>query len=199
MLVPILRSLVLPAIAVILNLMTVTVAMGVVTCFAVNGVIAKHAPIGGAGRPDIVAVTAVFCVIFALSIDYYVFLLTRMREEYVRTQSNTQAVQFGIERTGRIVTGAAMIMIGTFFAFALTNFTIVKELGIGLTSAILVDATLVRLVLLPAVMRLFGDFTWWMPRWLDEKLPEIDIEGTAFEHDTDQIGAGSLRGAPGFA
>jgi putative drug exporter of the RND superfamily len=199
MLVPILRSVVLPAIAVVLNVLTVTVAMGIVTCASVNGVIAKHAPIGGAGRPDIVAITAVFCVIFALSIDYYVFLLTRMREEYVRTQSNRQAVQFGIERTGRIVTGAAAIMVGTFFAFSLTNFTVVKELGIGLTSAILVDATLVRLVLLPAVMRLCGDWTWFIPDWLDARLPAIDIEGAAFEHESASLGAGSLQGAPGFA
>jgi RND superfamily putative drug exporter len=118
-----------------------------------------------------------------------------MREEYVRTQSNTEAVRFGIERTGRIVTGAAAIMVGTFFAFALTNFTIVKELGIGLTSAILVDATLVRLGLLPATMRLFGDYTWWMPRWLDERLPEIDIEGAAFEHESETLGGGH-GGAP---
>jgi RND superfamily putative drug exporter len=199
MLVPIFRSVVLPAIAVVLNVLTVTVAMGIVTCFSVSGVIATPAPIGGAGRPDIVAVTAVFCIIFALSIDYYVFLLTRMREEYVRTQSNRQAVLFGIEKTGRIVTGAAAIMIGTFFAFTLTNFTIVRELGIGLTSAILVDATLVRLGMLPAVMRLFGDWTWWMPRWLDDRLPLIDIEGSAFEHAAEQQpSAGSLAGAPGF-
>ncbi len=199
MLVPILRSVVLPAIAVILNLLTVTVAMGVVTIFSVNGVIASRAPIGGAGKPDIIAVVAVFCVIFALSIDYYVFLLTRMREEYVRTQSNPQAVTFGIEKTGRIVTGAAAIMIGTFFAFSLTSFTIVRELGIGLCAAILIDATLVRLGLLPAVMRLFGDWTWFIPGWLDERLPVFDIEGAAFERESQQLGTPPMRGAPGFA
>jgi RND superfamily putative drug exporter len=164
--------------------------MGVVTLLSVNGVLASKAPIGGAGRPDIVAITAVFCVIFALSIDYYVFLLTRMREEYVRTQSNPQAVMFGIEKTGRIVTGAALIMMGTFFAFALSNFTIVRELGIGLTAAIAVDATLVRLGLLPAVMRLFGDWTWYIPEWLDDRLPTFDIEGAAFEHEAAQMPGG---------
>jgi RND superfamily putative drug exporter len=199
MLVPILRSIVLPAIAVVLNVLTVTVAMGLVTVASVDGVIAKHAPIGGAGRPDIVAVTAVFCVIFALSIDYYVFLLTRMREEYVRTQSNSEAVTFGIEKTGRIVTGAAAIMIATFFAFALTSFTIIRELGIGLATAILVDATLVRLGLLPAVMRVFGDWTWYMPRWLDDRLPTFDIEGAAFEHEAEQLTGQPVRGAAGFA
>ena len=199
LLVPILRSVILPAIAVILNVLTVTVAMGIVTLFSVDGVIAKHAPIGGAGKPDIVAVTAVFCVIFALSIDYYVFLLTRMREEYVRTQSNSKAVTFGIEKTGRIVTGAAAIMVGTFFAFALANFTIVRELGIGLCSAILVDATLVRLGLLPAVMRLFGDWTWYIPEWLDQRLPTFDIEGAAFEHEAEQLTGRSVPGAAGFA
>jgi RND superfamily putative drug exporter len=190
MLVPILRSLVLPGIAVILNCLTVAVAMAVVTAAAVDGVVATHAPIGGAGRPDIVAVTAVFCVIFALSIDYYVFLLTRMREEYVRTQSNEASIQHGIEKTGKIVTGAAAIMIATFFAYSLTSFTIVKELGIGMFSAIIVDALLMLILLLPATMRLFGDFTWWMPRWLDEHLPEIDIEGAAFEHESETLGGG---------
>jgi RND superfamily putative drug exporter len=199
LLVPILRSVILPAIAVILNALTVTVAMGIVTLFSVNGVLASQAPIGGAGSPDIVAITAVFCVIFALSIDYYVFLLTRMREEYVRTQSNSQAVMFGIERTGRIVTGAAAIMVATFFAFALSNFTIVRELGIGLCSAILIDATLVRLGLLPAVMRLFGDWTWWMPTWLDQRLPTFDIEGAAFEHEAEQLTGRPVPGGAGFA
>jgi RND superfamily putative drug exporter len=183
MLVPILRSIVLPAIAVSLNVLTVAVAMAVLTCFSVDGVISTPAPLGGPGRPDVLSITSVFCVIFALSIDYYVFLLLRMREEYVATQSNTEAVFFGIEKTGRIVTGAAAIMVGTFFAFALANFVIVSELGIGLTSAILVDATLVRLGLLPAVMRSFGDWTWYMPKWLDERLPTFDIEGSEFEHD----------------
>jgi RND superfamily putative drug exporter len=128
-----------------------------------------------------------------------VFLLTRMREEYVRTQSNSQAVTFGIQKTGRIVTGAAAIMVGTFFAFALANFTIVRELGIGLCSAILVDATFVRLGLLPAVMRLFGNWTWYMPAWLDNKLPTFDIEGAAFEHESEQMTGRPVGGAPGFA
>jgi RND superfamily putative drug exporter len=83
------------------------------------------------------------------------------------------------------VTGAAAIMIGTFFAFALAEFTIIRELGIGLASAIFVDSTLVRLGLLPSVMRLFGDWTWWMPTWLDERLPTFDIEGTEFEHEAE--------------
>jgi RND superfamily putative drug exporter len=189
MLVPILRSVVLPAIAVGLNVLTVVVAMAVVTCFTVDGVISTPSPLGGAGKPDLIAVVSVFCIIFALSIDYYVFLLTRMREEYVRTQSNEGAVVFGIERTGRIVTGAAAIMIGTFFAFAIAKFVLVAELGIGLTSAILVDATLVRLGLLPAIMRTFGDWTWYIPKWLDDKLPTFDIEGSEFEHEA-QIGHG---------
>jgi len=185
MLVPILRSVLLPAIAVGLNLLTVGVAMSFVTLASVDGAfgIFKRAPIGGAGKPDIIAVAAVFCIIFALSIDYYVFLLLRMREEYVRTQDNATAVQFGIEKTGRIVTGAALIMVATFFAFALADFTIIRELGLGLTVAIATDATFVRLGLLPALMRGFGDWTWWMPKWLDEKLPTFDVEGAAFEHE----------------
>jgi RND superfamily putative drug exporter len=186
-LVPILRSLVLPAIAIALNLVTLLVSFGVLTALFVSDVFTSEPILGGVGKIDIVAATAVFSVVFALSIDYYVFLLTRMREQYVRTQSNEDAIRFGIGKTGRIVTGAAMIMLGTFFAFALTDFVIVKELGVGLTTAIFIDATLVRLALLPATMRLFGDLTWWMPNWLDERLPLFDVEGTSFETETEHI------------
>jgi RND superfamily putative drug exporter len=183
MLVPILRTIVLPAIAIGLNLLTVSVSFAVLALGFVDGVVSDPAPLGGSGAPDIVAITAVFCVVFALSIDYYVFLLTRMREEYVRTQSNEEAVRFGIEKTATVVTGAAVIMLGVFSAFALANFAIVRQLGVGLTVAIAIDATLVRLALLPALMRLFGDATWFMPDWLEQRLPEIDIEGAAFEHE----------------
>jgi putative drug exporter of the RND superfamily len=187
-LIPILRSVVLPAIAVGLNLLTVSAAFGILTLLFVG----DNAPLGGAGKLDVVTVTGIFVVTFALSIDYQVFLLTRMREEYVRTQSHTAAVEFGISKTARVVTGAAAIMVSVFVAFALSSFSLIQQLGIGLASAVLIDATIVRLGLLPSIMKMAGDRTWWLPTWLDEKLPYLDTEGSMFARDADH-----LRAIPG--
>ncbi len=162
-LVPILRSLVLPAIAVGLNLLTVSAAFGLLTLLFVG----DNPPMGGVGKLDVVTVTAIFVVTFALSIDYQVFLLTRMREEYVRTQSHISAVDFGISKTARVVTGAAAIMVAVFVAFAMSSFSLIQQLGIGLATAVLIDATIVRGVLLPSVMKLLGERNWYLPRWLE--------------------------------
>jgi putative drug exporter of the RND superfamily len=179
LLVPILRSLVLPAVAVLLNLVTVAVGFGVLTMLFVG----DDPPLGGAGALDVISVAGIFSITFALSIDYQVFLLTRMREEFVRTQSGDAAIDFGIAKTARVVTGAAAIMVAVFLAFALADFTIIKQFGIGLATAVLIDATIVRLVLLPAIMRVLGERAWWMPRWLDDWLPVLDVEGSEFEHE----------------
>jgi putative drug exporter of the RND superfamily len=186
-LIPILRSLVLPAIAVALNMLTVAAAFGVLTLLFVG----DNPPLGGVGKLDVVTVTGIFVVTFALSIDYQVFLLTRMREEYVRTQSHISAVDFGISKTARVVTGAAAIMVAVFVAFALSSFSLIQQLGIGLATAVLIDATIVRLGLLPAIMKLAGDRTWWLPTWLDEKLPLLDTEGAIFARDASHLHAAS--------
>jgi RND superfamily putative drug exporter len=184
MLIPIMRSLLLPAIAVVLNLITVGMGFGIlVLLFAVG----DDPLLGGAGSLDVIAVAAIFAITFALAIDYQVFLLTRMREEFVRTQSNDSAIEFGISKTAAVVTGAALIMIAVFSAFALTEFVTMKMFGIGLATSVLIDATLIRLVLLPALMRLFGLNTWWIPDWLDNRLPLIDITGAEFEHEQAQM------------
>ena len=184
-LIPILRSLVLPAIAVALNLLTVCAAFGLLTLLFVG----DNPPLGGVGKLDVVTVTGIFVVTFALSIDYQVFLLTRMREEYVRTQSHISAVEFGISKTARVVTGAAAIMVAVFIAFALSSFSLIQQLGIGLAAAVLIDATIVRLGLLPAIMKLVGDRAWWLPTWLDEKLPLLDTEGAIFARDASHLRA----------
>jgi RND superfamily putative drug exporter len=184
MLVLIMRSLLLSAIAVVLNLITVGMGFGIlVLLFAVG----DEPLLGGAGSLDVIAVAGIFSITFALAIDYQVFLLTRMREEFVRTQSNDAAIEFGISKTAAVVTGAALIMIAVFSAFALAKFVTIKMFGIGLATSVLIDATLVRLVLLPAVMRLFGLNTWWIPTWLDERLPLIDVTGAEFEHEQEQM------------
>jgi RND superfamily putative drug exporter len=171
-LVSILRSLLLPLVAVALNLLTVAAAFGVLTVLFVGA----DPPLGGAGALDVITVAAIFAIAFALSIDYQVFLLTRMREAFVRTGSSEAAINFGVDRTGGVVTGAAVIMITVFLAFAMSDFVVVRQFGVGLTVAVLLDATIVRLALLPAVMRLFGFRIWWMPSWLGARLPTVDVD-----------------------
>jgi len=120
-----------------------------------------------------------FAILFGLSMDYEVFLLSRVREEYVRTGDNDRSVIHGIASTARVITAAALIMISVFGAFALGDDPALKMVGIGLATAIFVDATIVRIILVPATMKLMGDRNWWIPAWLDRLIPEIDIEGDA--------------------
>jgi len=172
LLVPILRSVVLPALAVALNVATVAAAFGVLVVLF-NG----DAPLGGPGWLDAIMVSGIFSVVFGLSIDYEVFLLARMREGYSLTGSTNGAIRYGVERTAGVVTGAALIMTGVFIAFATSDLASLRQFGIGLTVAVLLDATLIRLVLLPAAMRLCGEACWWLPEWLDRLLPQFNVEG----------------------
>jgi RND superfamily putative drug exporter len=118
-----------------------------------------------------------FAVLFGLSMDYEVFLLSRIREEHLAGRDNRGAVITGISSTARVITSAALIMICVFAGFVLGPQPIVKMFGVGLATAVLVDATVVRVVLVPATMRLMGTANWWLPRWLDRLLPHLDIEG----------------------
>ncbi|HEY5051899.1 MAG TPA: MMPL family transporter [Solirubrobacterales bacterium] len=172
----VLRALLLAALAVALNLATVAVAFGVVTLLF--NVPAGY-PLGGHTYVDAVGTTMIFGLIFGLSIDYAVFLLMRMRESYDEYGDNARAIAFGLEKTARVITGAAAIMMGVFIAFAAAPFATVSQLGIGLTVAVILDATAVRIVLLPALMLLLGDRVWWLPRPLARLLPEIDLHGEA--------------------
>ena len=172
-LVLILRALLLPLIAVLLNVLTVAASFGVLT-FLYQ--VLPGQPLGGAGYIEAVSAAGIFGIVFALSIDYEVFLLTRMREGYVRHGDNDQAILYGLERTARVITGAAAIMGAVFLAFATAGVASIQQFGIGLTVAVLLDATVVRLILLPALMRLFGNATWWLPSWLDRLLPNLDPE-----------------------
>jgi RND superfamily putative drug exporter len=163
--VPVLRSVLLPLLAVLLNLFTVAAAFGVLVLLFQGG-----APLGGPGYIDAIMVSGVFSVVFGLSIDYEVFLLARMREGYALTGTTQGAIEYGLRRTAGVVTGAALIMTGVFVAFAMSNIASMRQLGVGLTVAVLLDATLVRLVLLPAAIRLTGDRAWWLPRPLERVL-----------------------------
>jgi putative drug exporter of the RND superfamily len=168
----VLRALPLAAIAVGLNLATVAVAFGVLTLLF-N--LPEAWPLGGHTYVDAVGATAIFGVVFGLSIDYAVFLLVRMREHYDRHGDNAAAVEFGLQRTARVITGAAAIMMAVFVAFAGAPIATVSQLGVGLTVAVLLDATVVRIVLLPALMLLLGDRVWWLPRPLARVLPRLNV------------------------
>lgn len=168
-LIPIFRSLLLPMIAIVLNLITVGAAFGILALlFQGDG------PLADAGFIDAVSSAGIFCTLFGLSIDYQVFLITRMREGWERTGSTTEAIAHGLEKTAPVVTGAAGIMLGVFAAFSLADVASIQQFGLGLAIAILIDATVVRLVLLPAAMRACGKWCWWLPSWLDRRVPRFD-------------------------
>jgi RND superfamily putative drug exporter len=171
-LVVVLRALLLAAIAVALNLATVAVAFGVLT-FLFH--IPDDWPLGGHNYVDAVGATLIFGLVFGLSIDYAVFLLTRMREHYDAHGDNAAAVEFGLSRTAGVITGAALIMMAVFVAFAGAPIATVSQLGIGLTVAVLLDATVVRIVLLPALMLLLGDRVWWLPKPLQRVIPKLSV------------------------
>jgi RND superfamily putative drug exporter len=124
-----------------------------------------------------------FAVLFGLSMDYEVFLVSRMRETWTRTRDNGQAIVSGLAGTARVITAAAAIMIAVFAAFVPSNNLILKVIGIGMAAAILIDATVVRLVVVPAVMFILGDRNWWMPKALSF-LPEVHVEGHPDQYRT---------------
>jgi len=174
LLVAILRAPLLSAVAVVLNLGTVGAAIGVMTLLLE---VPAGYPLGGHTYVDTVGAAAIFGVTFGLSIDYAVFLIARMRESYERYGDNKRAIAFGLEKTAGVITGAAAIMAAVFISFATAPIGTVSQMGTGLTVAVLLDATVVRIVLLPAVMLLLGDRVWWVPKWLDRVLPELNVHG----------------------
>jgi RND superfamily putative drug exporter len=168
MLLFLLRAPLLAALAVGLNLLSVAAAIGVVT---IACEIPAGYPLGGHPYIDTVGAAAIFGVTFGLSIDYAVFLLARMRERYAEGGDNAAAIRFGLDRTAGVITGAAAIMAAVFASFAAAPVATVSQMGLGLTVAILIDATVVRIVLLPALMLLIGDRVWRTPGWLERLLP----------------------------
>ena len=172
MLVVILRAIPLAALAVALNLLTVAVAFGILTLLFE---VPAGWPLGGHTYVDAIGAAGIFGIVFGLSIDYAVFLLMRMREAREAGAANPEAIRFGLERTARVITGAAAIMGAVFACFALAPIATVSQLGVGLTVAVVLDATVVRIVLLPALMLAAGERVWWMPRALERALPRVDL------------------------
>ena len=172
------RSILVPIKAALLNLLSIGAAYGVLVMVFQWGW--GRGLIGLQESVPIVSFIPMFmfAVLFGLSMDYEVFLLSRVKEEYLLSGDNSQSVIFGISNTARVITSAALIMISVFLGFVTNPDPILKMMGLGLATAIFVDATIVRVVLVPASMKLMGDANWWFPKWL-EWLPRVDIEGEA--------------------
>jgi putative drug exporter of the RND superfamily len=171
------RSVAVPLKAAVMNLLSIGAAYGIVVAVFQWGWLK-----GLFGLDETMPIVPympmmLFAILFGLSMDYEVFVLSRVREEYLRRRDNDAAVVEGIAGTARVITSAALIMISVFAAFVLGEDPIVKMFGVGLATAVLIDATIVRIVLVPATMRLLGDWNWWLPRWLDRRLPSLDVEG----------------------
>ena len=173
------RSLVLPLKAVIMNLLSVGAAYGVMVAVFQWGWAGRIIGIGETGPIDPWIPVALFVVLFGLSMDYEVFLLSRIREEWLRTHDNSLSVADGLAVTGRIITAAAAIMFCVFGSFVIKDpLHVLKVFGLGLATAVLVDATLVRMVLVPSIMELVGPVNWWLPRWMDRSIPQMGVEVT---------------------
>ena len=171
------RSIMVPLKAAIMNMLSIGAAYGVIVAVFQWGW-AKHLIGLDAPVPINPFVPMImFAVLFGLSMDYEVFLLSRVREEYLRSGDSHRSVVDGLTATARVITSAALIMICVFLAFVATDDVRVKMFGLGLATAVFVDATLVRMVLVPSTMSLLGSANWWLPRWLDRILPHMDLEG----------------------
>ncbi|MGW6857007.1 MMPL family transporter [Streptomyces xanthophaeus] len=169
------RSLLLAASAIVMNLISVGAAFGLLTWVFQDGAGASLLDFTSRGFIQAYLPLLTFVVLFGLSMDYEVFLISRMKEEWDRTHDNVRAVTAGVVHTAKVITAAAAIMVVVFAAFMITRVVEVKQMGFALAVAVLVDATLIRIVLVPAFMRLAGPANWWLPRWLDRALPKIDL------------------------
>jgi len=176
-LVVMLRSLLLPLKAVLMNLLSIGAAFGVLVAIFQWGWLDGLLGFESLGALDTINVPLIFAIVFGLSMDYEVFLMSRMRERYLEHGDNERAVAEGLATSARTISSAAAIMTAVFGVFVLTGVPSIKELGMGCAVAIALDATLVRLILVPAAMKLLGAWNWWMPSWLDRALPDLSFEG----------------------
>ena len=170
------RSVLVPLKAVIMNLLSIGAAYGVIVAVFQWGWLKDLIGVAESGPIEAWVPMMLFAIVFGLSMDYEVFLLSRMKEEYDRTGNNATAVADGLAATARVITAAALIMILVFSAFVLGDDRAIKLFGFGLAIAVFLDATIVRLILVPATMELLGDSNWWIPKWLDRILPTVRVE-----------------------
>jgi putative drug exporter of the RND superfamily len=193
------RSLLVPLNAVVMNIFSILAAFGVVT-YAFNHAWTARL-IGLEGAIPIVSFVPLmmFAILFGLSMDYEVFLMTHVRERWKETNDPHEAVVHGLASTARVITSAAMIMVSVFLAFVINGDPTVKQFGLGMAVAVAVDATVVRCVLVPAIMSLLGSSGWWLPKWMERATPKFSIEGNEWfaQHETPATAqADALQGNP---
>ncbi len=178
------RSLVIPAKAAAMNLLSISAAYGVVVAVFQWGWGAQLIGLDGPVPIESYVPMMMFAILFGLSMDYEVFLLTAFNEHYQRTGSIVTAVRRGLADTGQLITAAALIMVAVFTSFVIPDNSVVKMFGVGLATAVLVDATIVRCILVPSLMVLAARWTWWLPGWLDRALPQLHVEGDPAQLDS---------------
>jgi RND superfamily putative drug exporter len=185
------RSIVVPAKAIVLNLLSVGAAYGLIVIVFQEGFLSSIT-----GFQQVEAIESwlplfLFAILFGLSMDYHVFLLSRIRERYDQIHDNAESVAFGVRSTGRLITGAALIMVAVFGGFAIGDLVMMQQMGFGLGVSVLIDATIIRSVLVPASMKLLGDWNWYLPPVLNW-LPHLGIEGApAHQPEAEPAGGGS--------
>jgi len=165
------RSLLIPVKAAVLNLLSVGASLGVITLVFQHGALGVQA-----GPIEAFVPILIFAIAFGLSMDYEVFLVARMHEEWERHQDAPAAIREGLATTGRIVTAAAAIMVMVFGSFLLDPSRMLQQFGLGLAVAVLLDAVVIRCLILPAAMQLLGTRAWWLPAWLGRRLPRVALE-----------------------
>jgi putative drug exporter of the RND superfamily len=170
------RSLVVPATAAVMNLVAAAASFGVIVAFFQFGWGAGPLNLGGAGPVEAFMPVILLSLLFGLSMDYQVFLVSRMHEEWVHTRDNRRSITVGQAASGRVIAAAATIMALVFLSFVLQGQRVIAEFGIGLAAAVLIDAFIIRSILVPSLMHLVGRANWWLPRWLDRRLPHLAVE-----------------------
>ncbi len=170
------RSLIIPLTAAVMNLLSIGAAFGVLVAVFQWGWLGSVFQVGGPGPVEAFLPVMLFAILFGLSMDYEVFLITRIREEYVKSGDNATAVRQGLAATGKTITAAALIMILVFGSFILGGERVIKEFGLGLAAGILMDALLIRMAIVPSLMFLIGKSNWWFPSWLDRILPHLSVD-----------------------
>jgi RND superfamily putative drug exporter len=171
------RSVVIPAIGAAMNVLTMGVAFGAVVLVFQYGFGSKLLGAGGPGPIEGMVPVLVVGIMFGLSMDYQVFLVSRMHEEWSVAKDNRRAVRVGQTETGKVIAIAAAIMFSVFISFAAGGVRLIAEFGIGLSVAVLMDAFIIRMLLVPALMHVIGNANWWLPKWLDKAMPHISVEG----------------------
>jgi RND superfamily putative drug exporter len=171
------RSILIPLTAAVMNLLATAASFGLVVAVFEWGWGSRLLD-AGTGPVEAFLPNIMIAILFGLSMDYQVFLVSRMHEEWVKTGDNETAITHGQANTGRVISAAALIMISVFFSFAFGGERVIAEFGIGLGGAVLIDAFVIRTVLVPSLMHFFGKANWWMPKWLDRAVPHLAVEAS---------------------